>query len=115
MNICSYIIKSSRACQAISNKFPKRRGGIIKAKDIWLITDSFFGTFRRNLLRANHLKKWGAKLPAYFRFGGKGSGVARVSWRGKPVSLTGDGFFIFYMPIIKFRGHFLDCKYANLI
>jgi hypothetical protein len=24
-----------------------------------------------------------------------GSGVARVSWRGKPVSLTGDGFLLF--------------------
>jgi hypothetical protein len=30
-----------------------------------------------------------------------GSGVARVSWRGKPVSLSGDGFLL----SVKFRGH----------
>ena len=64
------------------------------SKDFRISTDSFSGTFRRNLLRANHLKKWGAKLPACFRICEKGSGVARVSWRGKPVSLTGDGFLL---------------------
>ena len=57
-----------------------------------MFPDTFIGTFRRNLLRANHLKGWGAKLPTHFRTSEKGSGVARVSWRGKPVSLTGDGF-----------------------
>ena len=37
-----------------------------------MFPDTFIGTFRRSLLKANHLKKWGAKLPAHFRHLRKG-------------------------------------------
>jgi hypothetical protein len=76
-----------------------RHGNENNPKAFLILTDTFIGTFRQSLLRANHPKRWGAKLPAYFAICGKGSGVARVSWRGKPVSLTGDGFLLLESPI----------------
>ena len=46
-------------------------------------TDTFIGTFRRSLLRANHLKEWGAKLPAHFRHSRKGQRGCQGKLEGK--------------------------------